>query len=69
PDFGRKLRTGEPTQVLATVDGAIPFKGETVEGYVAGLHQSFLDGQSRTTGEHAVEIARIEPRFRYNQSF
>lgn len=69
PDFGRKLRTGEPTQVLATVDGAIPFKGETVEGYVAGLHQSFLDGQSRTKGEHAVEIARIEPRFRYNQSF
>ncbi|WP_299640019.1 ribosome-associated ATPase/putative transporter RbbA [uncultured Ruegeria sp.] len=69
PDFGRKLRTGEPTQVLATVDGAIPFKGETVEGYVAGLHQTFLDEYARNTGQRDFEIARIEPRFRYNQSF
>ncbi|MDX1743325.1 MAG: ribosome-associated ATPase/putative transporter RbbA [Ruegeria sp.] len=69
PDFGRKLRAGETTSVLATVDGAIPFKGETVEGYVAGLHQTFLDEQARNTGKPPVEIARIEPRFRYNQSF
>ena len=69
PDFGRKLRAGEPTEVLATVDGAIPFKGETVEGYVAGLHQTFLEVQARDTGARPNEIARIEPRFRYNQSF
>jgi len=69
PDFGRKLRAGEPTEVLATVDGAIPYKGETVEGYVAGLHRSFLDLNARETGRDIVELARIEPRFRYNQSF
>ncbi|MFQ6546575.1 ribosome-associated ATPase/putative transporter RbbA [Aestuariibius sp. 2305UL40-4] len=69
PDFGRKLRAGERTEVLATVDGAIPFKGETVEGYVAGLHQTFLDVQARNGGAPQAEIARIEPRFRYNQSF
>lgn len=69
PDFGRKLRAGEATEVLATVDGAIPFKGETVEGYVAGLHQSFLQTQARENGVSQFEIARIEPRFRYNQSF
>ncbi|WP_170432749.1 ribosome-associated ATPase/putative transporter RbbA [Ruegeria arenilitoris] len=69
PDFGRKLRAGEPTEVLAIVDGAIPFKGETIEGYVAGLHNSFLEVMARQSGEHPVEIARIEPRFRYNQSF
>lgn len=69
PDFGRKLRAGEPTQVLATVDGAIPFKGETVEGYVAGLHQTFLEAFAREKGARESEIARIEPRFRYNQSF
>ena len=68
-DFGRKLRTGEPTEVLATVDGAIPFKGETVEGYVAGLHQTFLEVAARESGAQPAEIARIEPRFRYNQSF
>ncbi|MCG8409271.1 MAG: ATP-binding cassette domain-containing protein, partial [Phycisphaerales bacterium] len=27
PDFGRKLRAQEKTEVLVTVDGAIPFKG------------------------------------------
>ncbi len=69
PDFGRKLRAGEPTEVLATVDGSIPFKGETVEGYVAGLHQTFLDALARDSGVRQPEIARIEPRFRYNQSF
>ena len=69
PDFGRKLRAGEPTEVLATVDGAIPFKGETLEGYVAGLHQKFLDAAAREAGERQPELARIEPRFRYNQAF
>jgi ribosome-dependent ATPase len=69
PDFGRKLRAGEQTEVLATVDGAIPFKGETVEGYVAGLHETFLDVLARDSGVRQTEIARIEPRFRYNQSF
>lgn len=69
PDFGRKLRAGETTQVLATVDGTIPFKGETVEGYVAGLHQSFLNRLAAENGVQMGEIARIEPRFRYNQSF
>ncbi|WP_425081533.1 ribosome-associated ATPase/putative transporter RbbA [Ruegeria arenilitoris] len=69
PDFGRKIRSGEATDVLAIVDGAIPFKGETVEGYVAGLHNTFLATMARQNGVHPVEIARIEPRFRYNQSF
>ena len=69
PDFGRKLRAGEPTEILAVVDGAIPFKGETVEGYVAGLHQTFLEVVSRESGAVQPEIAKIEPRFRYNQSF
>ncbi|MEO0761245.1 MAG: ribosome-associated ATPase/putative transporter RbbA, partial [Pseudomonadota bacterium] len=69
PDFGRRLATGEATEVMATVDGAIPFKGETVEGYVAGLHQSFLDRRARETGTGVAPLARIEPRFRYNQGF
>ncbi|MEM9197774.1 MAG: ribosome-associated ATPase/putative transporter RbbA [Pseudomonadota bacterium] len=69
PDFGRKLQAGEPTEVLATVDGAIPFKGETVEGYIAGLHQTFLDRFARQAGTLQPGLARIEPRFRYNQSF
>ena len=69
PDFGRKLRAGEATEILATVDGAIPFKGETVEGYAAGFHQTFLGQLAQSSGAAQPEIARIEPRFRYNQAF
>ncbi|MDC0660767.1 ribosome-associated ATPase/putative transporter RbbA [Leisingera sp. SS27] len=69
PDFGRKLRADEPAEVLAVVDGAIPFKGETVEGYAAGLHQTFLNAEAAASGTRQPELARIEPRFRYNQSF
>ncbi|MEO1456736.1 MAG: ribosome-associated ATPase/putative transporter RbbA [Pseudomonadota bacterium] len=69
PDFGRKLQAGETTEVLAIVDGAIPFKGETVEGYVAGLHETFLNRAAQESGTALQPIARIEPRFRYNQSF
>lgn len=69
PDFGRKLRAGEHTEVMATVDGAIPFKGETVEGYVAGLHRTFLEVAATQAGITLPVLARIEPRFRYNQSF
>jgi len=69
PDFGRKLRTGTPTEVLATVDGAMPFKGETVEGYVAGLHADYLADRARRRGLEEPSLVRIEPRFRYNQNF
>lgn len=69
PDFDRKIRAGELTEVLASVDGAIPFKGETVEGYVAGLHQTFLEVLAQYSGAKLNDIARIEPRYRYNQSF
>lgn len=69
PDFGKKLRARENTEVLVTVDGAIPFKGETVEGYVAGLHQGFFDAYALETGTISEPLVRLEPRFRYNQSF
>ncbi|MCV0426472.1 MAG: ABC transporter permease, partial [Roseibium sp.] len=69
PDFGRKIRARESTEVLVTVDGAIPFKGETVEGYVTGLHQDFFDAYAPGTGRAPAPPARLEPRFRYNQSF
>ncbi|MDH3667860.1 MAG: ribosome-associated ATPase/putative transporter RbbA [Paracoccaceae bacterium] len=69
PGFGRKHLTGSPVDVMATVDGAIPFKGETVEGYVAGLHESYLAEQRLERGLDEARPARIETRFRYNQSF
>ena len=64
PDFGRKLRAGEATEVLATVDGAIPFKGETVEGYVFGpardIHSDHAARESGTVRQaHCPDRAAL----------
>ncbi|MDH3664178.1 MAG: ABC transporter permease, partial [Alphaproteobacteria bacterium] len=69
PQFGRHLAGGDPIEVLALVDGALPFKGETVEGYAAGIHATYLADRARDTRTERPSLARIEPRFRYNQSF
>lgn len=69
PQFGKRLYKGEPVEVLAIVDGALPFKGETVEGYVAGIHEGYLAAPARDTPAQPPPLARIEPRFRYNQGF
>jgi ribosome-dependent ATPase len=70
PDFGRDLRRGMPTEVGAWVDGAMPFRAETIRGYLQAAHAQFLsDWQLRTTGDSATAPADIEERFRYNQDF
>jgi ribosome-dependent ATPase len=42
PDFGRDIKKGVPTSVGAWVDGAMPFRAETIRGYLQGVHQQFL---------------------------
>jgi len=71
PDFGRKLLRGEIPQIAATVDGAMPFRAETIAGYVRGLHQGYLEEfHARTYGERpALMAANIETRLLYNQDF
>ena len=38
PNFGRDLRRGSGPEVLAQVDGAMTFRGDTVAQYVQGVH-------------------------------
>lgn len=46
------------------IDGALPFKGETVEGYVAGNHQTYLADHARDDRTGISPLAWIEPRIR-----
>jgi len=71
PDFGRDLLRGNQPEIAATVDGAMPFRAETIAGYVAGMNQEYiLDQYSRYYGERPEMLeAVIETRFRYNQDF
>jgi ribosome-dependent ATPase len=72
PGFGRDIRRGRPTEVGVWIDGAMPFRAETIHGYMQGVHQQFLSdpaihGHVGLAG--ATPPADIEIRFRYNQDF
>ncbi|CAM5766641.1 Ribosome-associated ATPase [Labrys miyagiensis] len=54
PNFGRDLRKGVPTSVAAWVDGAMPFRAETIRQYLQGVHQQFLADLAVAAGQSAV---------------
>ncbi len=71
PGFGRDVKRATATEVSAWIDGAMPFRAETVLGYLNGVHLSYLTRLNlRMTGAQTpwqpVQIAR---RARYNQDF
>ena len=71
PDFGRNISKGLSPEVLAQVDGAMTFRGETVAGYVQGIHMTSL--QDPTSGLPLAtppkQMANIEDRYMYNPTF
>jgi ribosome-dependent ATPase len=71
PNFGRDLRRGSGPEVIAEVDGAMTFRGDTIEQYVKGVHSTMLQDPasglpSPTTAKYA---AGIEERYMYNPTF
>src|SRR5690606_10158003 len=48
PNFGRDIKRGKTVQVGAWVDGAMPARGETIRGYVQGMHQQWLQEMARS---------------------
>jgi len=71
PGFGRDLLHGHRPEVAFSLDGAAPFRAETMRGYAQGIVLSYVEDLARRTYGKApqVEPLRIEPRFRYNQDF
>jgi ribosome-dependent ATPase len=70
PGFGRDIERGRPAWVGAWVDGAMPFRAETIHGYLLAMHQLYLtDPAVKTTVPAARPPANIEVRFKYNQNF
>lgn len=70
PGFGRDLKRGRSPEVGMWIDGAMPFRGETIRGYVQGLHYQYLAGLATRGGfTSPAAAARIEARYRYNQDF
>ena len=70
PGFGRDVARGRNVEIGAWIDGAMPTRAETVQGYVGGMHQAWLMQKSRelygdaaTTGDFQIAL-----RYRYNPS-
>jgi len=67
PGFGRDVLRGANVQVGAWLDGAMPMRAETIQGYVQGIHQHWLLEQLRErTGTDVAADAVMQTRFRYN---
>jgi ribosome-dependent ATPase len=70
PRFGSDLRRGARPEVLATVDGAMPFRSETIAQYVRGVHDKYLqDPGNGLNVPPAKYKARFASRFMYNPTF
>ena len=70
PSFGRDLRRGSAPDVLARVDGANTFRGETISQYVRGVHQTMLRDPASGLGTKPKRYtADIEDRYMYNPTF
>ncbi|EKS29732.1 ribosome-associated ATPase/putative transporter RbbA [Afipia felis] len=70
PNFGLNIKRDRPVWVSAWIDGAMPFRAETIRGYLQGMHQLYLsDPAIKTMQPPSPSPADIEVRFKYNQDF
>jgi len=67
PGFGKALMQGRQPEVAAWIDGSVPFRAETVNGYLGALHRQAMDSM----GPPSLDPPRfaVESRYRYNQDF
>ena len=68
PHFGRDLQRGLSPEVGAWVDGSMPARAETVDGFVQAVHASWLARRAAERGAQGApaQPADIEIRYRYN---
>jgi ribosome-dependent ATPase len=68
PGFARDIARGRRVQIGAWIDGAMPMRAETVQGYVRGMHVLWLARKATEAGRGAAAsgLVNIETRFRYN---
>jgi ribosome-dependent ATPase len=70
PSFGRDLRRGSIPEVSASVDGANPFRGETVGQYTKAVHNIYVNDPASQLGTVPAKYsAQVQSRFMYNPSF
>ena len=68
PNFARDIRRGDTVSVGMWIDGAMPSRAETVQGYMQALHAQWLtDMATQELGSRpSTGLVNIETRYRYN---
>jgi len=69
--FGQQLKQSQTPTVGVWIDGAMPFRGETIRGYLEGMHLEYL---TQLASQLRMDISALMPisletRYRYNQDF
>ncbi len=67
PGFAQDIKRGRKVEIAAWIDGSMPTRAETINGYVQGMHQNWMAYQARThLGLNTAGNLSIETRYRYN---
>ena len=69
--FGKDLLRGRRPEVAAWVDAAMPFRAETINGYLQGIHNDYLNQRALLSSNPVTQNTAVELaiRYRYNQDF
>ena len=69
-NFSRDLRRGNTPDVLAQIDGANPFRAETIRGYIEAVQSALLaDPGNRLYQTASNYTANFQDRYIYNPTF
>ena len=71
PNFGKDLKKGRHTEIAVWIDGAMPFRSETIKGYVQGMQINYIRQLARETLGYVPALTpyNMQMRYRYNQDF
>jgi len=70
-NFGHDLLAGRQPEIGVYLDASMPFRAETIRGYVDGIALDYARQRLRAatgTGGDPLPVS-LQPRFRYNQDF
>ncbi|HRK87185.1 MAG TPA: ribosome-associated ATPase/putative transporter RbbA [Alcaligenes faecalis] len=67
PGFARDVTLGRNAQIGAWINGAMPSRAETIQGYVQGMHLHWLAQQAQRSNSTSYRTpVEVQTRFRYN---
>lgn len=69
-DFGRQLLSSKGAQIGVFIDGTLPFRAESIRGYIAGTNAVYLNNRLTEDYGKITDITnfKIKSRYWYNQA-